>query len=142
MRPGGRVGGESRPTPRCRESEVQILDADGTGFDGLESRACEQFHDLRNIDVTVPMAEVPREAVSLRLGSGEVDEEYPAARLDDSAQLGRKLPTGGPPEVMKHHRAERQIEARVRKRQGLSGGILESDLDARPRRLRARPGQH
>src|SRR5579862_4459875 len=135
------VSAASWPAWRCREREVQILDPDGARCDRMESDACEQSHELRGIDVAVSVAEVRREALP-RLGPGEVGEKHPAAGLDDSLQLDRKVPTGGSPEVMKHHRSKRQIEARVRKRQRLRGGILESDLDARPRRLRARSSQH
>src|SRR6185437_14534137 len=86
--------------------------------------------------------EVRSESPSLRPTLGEVNEEHPAAGLENSAQFRGKLSPGGSAEVMKHHRAKGQIEARVRKRERLRGGILESNLDTRPRRFRARPGQH
>ena len=121
---------------------MQVLDADGARFGGLESGAFEQPYDLREIDVTVSVPEMPSKALSLRLGPGEVNEEHPAAGLDNPTQLGRKFSTSTSAEVMQHHCAKRQIEARVGKRKRLGGGTLESDLDGRPRRFRARPGEH
>jgi hypothetical protein len=58
---------------QCRESEVQILDADRTRFDALESGAVEQAHDLGEIYMAMSMPEVRREAPSLRLGPREVN---------------------------------------------------------------------
>lgn len=92
--------------------------------------------------MTVSVPEMPSNALSLRLEPGEINQEYPAAGLDNPTQLGRKFSTSSSAEVMKHHCAKRQIEARVGKRKRLGGGTLESDLDGRPRRFRARPGQH
>ena len=121
---------------------MQALDANGARLDQLESRAFEQSDDLRKLDVAVSVPEMSGEAPSRRLGFGEVHEEYPATGLEDSSQLGRKVSTGGATEVMKHHRAKRQIEARILERQCLGGCILEPDLDAGPRRLRTCSSQH
>jgi hypothetical protein len=121
---------------------VQTLDADGARFGELEARAFEQAQDLREIDVTVSVPKVRGEAPSLRLTLGEVNEEHPAAGLENSAQFRGKFSPGGSAEVMKHHRAKGQIEASIRKRERLRGGILESNLDTRPRRFRARASQH
>src|SRR5512146_3537691 len=121
---------------------MQILDAYRARSDELKSRAFEQRQHLRQLHVAVPAPQMPCNALSLRLRRGEIDQEYPAAGFDDSSQLGHELPPGRPAEVMQHHRADREIEARVWKRQRLSGGILESHLEARPGGLGARPSQH
>jgi hypothetical protein len=121
---------------------VEVLDADGPQIHRPESGIIEQCQNLRKIDVAVPVPEMRRKAPHLRLGPGEVDQEYPAAGLDNPPQLGCKLSTGVSAEVMQHHRATCQIEARVGKWKRLRGGMLESDLDACPRRFGPRPGQH
>ena len=133
---------ESWLARRCRESEVQIPDADPARCDEVQAGVFQQRYDFRNIHVTVSVAQVPAEASSLPLRLGKVDEERPATGLENPSQLRRKLSTGGAAEVMKHHGAKSQIEARARKRERLGGAILESNLDARLGRLRARPGQH
>lgn len=120
---------------------MQIPDPDGARFDRLKSCPFEQSHDLGGIDMTVPV-EVPRKAAPSRLGLAEINEEYTAARPDDSAQLRCKIPTRGAAEVVQHHRSDPQIETRIRKRKQLSGGILEAHFDSSLCRLRARPGQH
>src|SRR5579863_5544984 len=101
IRLGDRVSGESWPVRQCRESEVQVLDADRTRFNGLESRAFEQPYDLGEIHVAMSVPEVRCEAPSLRLGPGEVNEEYPAAGPDNPVQLRGKFSAAGAAEVMK-----------------------------------------
>jgi hypothetical protein len=108
----------------------------------LKSAALEQGDDFSEVDVPMGATEVTRQPSSLGLAPGEVHEEYPAARPEDPPQFRCKLPTGSSAEVMKHDRAKRQIEARIRKRKRLRGSILEPDVHACPQRFRARPSQH
>src|SRR5690242_3268219 len=99
-----------RPTSsvpaRCRQSEMQILDAYSARPDEMKSGALEQRQHLRQLHVAVPAPEMPCNAPSLRLRRGEVDQQHPAAGFDDPAQFGHELPPGGSAEVMKHHRAD------------------------------------
>ena len=92
--PRPRYPAVSWPMRQGRESEVQVLDADGSRFGELESGAFEQRYDLLESHVTASVPEMRRKVSFLRLGLAEVNQEHPALGLDDPSQLGRKLPTG------------------------------------------------
>ena len=126
----------------CCKSEVQVIDTNDTRFNESKSGTFEQPYNLPQIDMAMRVPEVSRKTHSPHLGLSKVNKEHPAARLYHPAQLGQKLSAGGSPEVMNHHGAKGQIEARVRKGEPLGGGVLELNIDARPRRFHSRPRQH
>jgi hypothetical protein len=118
-----------------RENEVHVLHADSARFDRTEAGALEQPHDLWEVDVPVSVTEMPPELRPPHRRSGKVNEQGSSAGLEDSTQFGGELAARSAAEVMEHHRAEDQVEARIRKREYLGRGILESNLDSRPRRF-------
>lgn len=52
---------------------MQVLDADGARFGGLESGALEQPYDRGEIDMTMAVPEMRRKALCLRVGPGKVN---------------------------------------------------------------------
>jgi len=64
---------------------MHVSNADGTGFDGIEADCFEQPQDLREVDMTVTVAEMPCQTSACCRRSGEINDQRSPAWLDDSA---------------------------------------------------------
>jgi hypothetical protein len=124
-----------------RENELQVPDSHCTALDNVQARFAEQGDYFGQLDVTVAVQ--AREKASLfSCGASEVNGKHSSARLQNPSDLAGALFSSFAGQMMKHQRAQDNVEMCVRKWQRFDNPIFEDNLDLRLSRLLTCPGNH
>src|SRR5262245_59979463 len=79
---------------------------------------------------------------SLLFQSAEINDEQAAARLQDSAHIPDAPFAEFARQMMKHQRAQDEVELTIRERERFDGFVFEEDIEPGLSRLRAGPRDH
>lgn len=94
----------------------------------VETRVGHEGHKIVEFHPSV-FVKVSKRTTMSRSFHPKIDNEKPAARAQNSANLADALFARRASEVMKHHGGEDHVELRVGKRERFSPCRLEYDLD-------------
>src|SRR5262245_21847576 len=83
-----------------------------------------------------------RQNTSLLFQSAEINDEQAAARLQGPADLPDALFSEFARQMMKHQRAQDEVELTIRERERFDGFVSEEDIEPGLSRLRAGPRDH
>ena len=121
------------------KNKVQVVHSHRSAVDDRQANVRKQFDDALNVDMAVPVKMCQQARV---LFSSKVDGEHTSARFQHARDLVRATFAGRPGQMVKHQRAQHNVESMVGIGQLFSGCQLEHDVDASFVRLSVRSGDH